>query len=701
MKYWKNIYKDKPELKTLQIKVDKMPAIKYEPMFYDSETSNEKHKEPKGDKFVDVVDDSWVYLWMCYVGEYLYYGRYLHEFFEMLEFMVDFYHLDSYHKIDIWIHNASYDVSYMYDLIFKFNGGTSDGMNMIFSKVRQLICWELEEFGISIKCTYRLTNRSLAKWCEDLKIEHKKQTGLKDYNAKYYPWDKLPSDEYKYGAYDVISMKECFYKELEIQGYNFATCPMTQTGFVRKDFQKAYNNPKNFRKNRSIFEKTRLNINQYKRLLRAAQGGYTAPSIDYIGLKVTHEAGIGHVDFESHYPTQMKIRRFPMKPETIKEIGDTKRIKMKELDFYFSKGYYYVVDIAFKDLTLKKGVSMPFLSKSKCTITEGTKVYATNGKVTKVDGEIRVCITNFDLRIYLEQYDIKGYSIKALDIYTTSKLPDYLIQTVDKYYATKSELKKDPELEEDEDKQMTYMISKQKVNGTFGCCYTKPVRETIYIDEDFEFHSDYDEAGLDEYYSKFNSCLAFQWGCFVTAHARFELYSVIKNVVGYDASLYGDTDSVFYKNSEEIEKRVEEYRKRCFQDAVNNGYFCKLSDGTLKYYHDLSPEKDHLKSKTFKALHAKCYAMEPKGKLKCTIAGVSAWDKEHKITREQELGSIDELEVGKSFVMCGGTRADYSTVREYEGYTGGGAVILDNIKTIRNTIIDNTATTLGDVLFLT
>lgn len=695
MKYWKNIYKDKPELKSIKsIKgPERMPTVTYEPMFYDSETSNIKHKEKryitkKKYEIVDVVDETWVYLWMCSVGDFVYYGRYLHEFFELLEFVHTFYHTDELNKIDIWIHNASYDISYMYDLLFKFNGGTS-GINMLFIKERQLICWEFEELGITIKCTYRLTNRSLDKWCRDLHIKDAKLTGVKDYSAIYYPWDKLPKNEYKYGAYDIISLKECFYKEIEMQGYNFANCPMTQTGFVRKDFQKAYNDPKKYKSNHETFKKTRVNLEQYNRLTRAAMGGYVASSITTMGQKIEWKDGIGHCDFRSHYPTNMRIRQFPQKPITVKEEGDKKQIKFKMLSDYIKMGYLFVVDIALKDIQIREGVTMPFLSVSKCVATKGTIINEANGKVLGVKGEIRVCCTNLDLKIYTEQYVIKEAYVYALDVYTTRKLPDYILNTVDKYYAKKAELKEDPEHETDEDKAVTYNISKQKVNGVFGCTYQRIIRSEIVLDsEDFTFSGESNEKMLDEFYDEKHertSCVAFQWGVFVTAWARFELYTVVSKIIGYDNVLYCDTDSAFFLYNEEIQKKIEEYNKECYNDSVANNYYVTMPNGRREYYHAFDFEKDHRKSKTFKALHAKCYALEPDGKLKCTIAGVSAKSKDKTLTREQELGSIDELKVGKEFVECGGTRVDYSTVKEYEGYTGGGAVILDNVKTIGDT----------------
>ena len=701
MKYWKNIYKDTPKLDSINTK----NYIKFEPMFFDSETSKITHIEKKRKKNkitnkmetvnIEVVDDTWVYLWMCSVGDKLYYGRYLHEFFEFLRYIVDTYGISPEQKIDIWVHNLSYDISYMYDLLVKFNGGTMDGIKMLCSSARKFITYELENIGITFKCTYRLTNRSLDKWCKDLCIKHKKQTGTKAYDTTYMPWDKLPQNEYKYGAYDIISLKECFYKECEVQGYTYATIPLTMTGFVRRDFQNAYTEKGKYGKNRYMFQKTRINDEQYQRLLRASGGGMVQGNYTKLEEKVYHEAGIGHLDFESHYPVQMRCNLMPYKPFTIRGDGS---IPISELDNYADMGYYYVVDIVLANFSLKEGVTAPFMYESKCTKKPGTKIYAVNGKIIQVEGEVRICCTNFDIEIFRNQYNIfehedgvdRWYQIIDVDVYDTDFLPDYVINTIDRYYKAKSEtkmlLKKDPE--NNELKAQYNGVDKPKLNGIFGCAYTKVCRNEISMNENFEFIASDEFSSLDDYYERYNSCMAYQWGCFVCALGRFELYTVISSVVGYDAFLYCDTDSVFYKNSPEIEARVVAYRKKCRQDSIDGGFFITLSDGSKKYYHDLSPEDDHLKSKTFKVLHAKCYALEPDGELRCTIAGVSAKNADGTITREQELGSLDEFKPGKTFYECGGTRADYTTIRPYEGYTGGGCAILDNIKTLGGTLDD-------------
>ena len=694
MKYWEKIKDNPPTLESLATRVDHKPAIKFEPVFYDSETSKETHIEKKGKKTIEVVDDTWVYLWAVGIGGELYYGRFLHEFIELIKWMITYYNISPSRLIDIWIHNASYDISYMYDLLLNLNGGP-EGISTIWASTQKLISWNMENLGITIKCSYRLTNRSLDKWCKDLGIERAKQTGTKSYNTKYKPWDKLPRNEYKYMAYDILSLHDCFFKEIELQGYNFANCPLTQTGFVRKDFQREYIKKGEYFKNHKKFAETQPTDSQYDRLERAAMGGMVAGNYKLLGEKIIHEMGIGHLDFASHYPTQQKIRNFAWKPKTILEEGDeSELLTFDDLDYFENTGHFYVVDIVLGTVKLKKDVTMPFMCASKVTKGANSKIYATNGKITAIRGEGRITCSNLDLKIYRDQYDIKWYSIIALDVYTIQRLPEYMQRIIDKYYILKSELKIQTKASpEDMDLKGSYAISKAKLNGIFGCSYTKIKREIIKYNENFYFHDQLNatidnESSIEDYYEHFNSCMPYQVGVFTTAWARYELYFVIKNVIGYDAVLYCDTDSAFYKNSPEIEKRVDEYRKKCKIDSEKNGYFVTLSDGSKCYYHDLSPEDDHLKSKTFKALHAKCYALEPDGKLECTIAGVSARNADGTITREQELGSIDDFKEGKTFYECGGTRADYSTIREYEGYTGGGCAILQNTKTIGGADVD-------------
>lgn len=170
--------------------------------------------------------------------------------------------------------------------------------------------------------------------------------------------------------------------------------------------------------------------------------------------------------------------------------------------------------------------------------------------------------------------------------------------------------------------------------------------------------------------------------------SRYELFHWIRDVVGYDAFLYCDTDSAFYLDSPSIDYRVDQYNKECEKDSIEHGYYTTLEDGSKKYYHHLDYESDSGRAKVFKSLHAKCYALEyADGHMDITVAGVPKRGKDG-FTREEELQSIDNMVSGFTFERCGGTRADYSTIREYSGYSGGGCAILDTTKTIHELLFN-------------
>lgn len=697
MKHWTNFIKTNLESKKKWTKDGYI--TQYEPIFFDSETSKKTHMETvkngKEEQQVEVVDDCWVYIWACSVGKDLYYGRCIHEFFDFMRLLVNVYGIDQEHCIDIQVHNLSYDISYMWDLIFKFDDNKG---HALFSDTRKIITYNMNN-GFTFKCTYRMSGRSLDKWCKDLGVEHRKLVGAINYQETHYPYDKLEHDQYKYLAYDVMTLKDCYYKEISLQGYKFTNCPLTMTGFVRKMFQKAYRTKGMYYVNHKIFQSTKLNNIQYSRLLKAAAGGMTASSIRYISRKVFHPFGIGHIDFESHYPTQQRIHKFPMRPTTIKEDGDGKRLTFQQLKWYQKKfDCYYVVEIELKNIELKKGVTAPFLFRSKCCIDSNAKVIQCNGKLVKVQGVLKCCVTNFDLEIIRDQYKIRYYNIKACDTYETQYLPGYILDVVDKLYADKTNykrmVKEDPH---NDDLKATYNMKKAQLNSVFGCSYTKPVRPDIQINENFTYEIDYAANTLEDYYNNKNSCMMYQAGVFTTSLARFELFKIIRDVVGYENFLYCDTDSAFYLDSPSIRYRIDQYNEECEKDSHENHYQVVLDTGEIKYYHHLDYEDDSGKAKIFKSLHAKCYALQyGDGSLSITVAGVPKKTADG-FTREEELQSIDNMVSGFTFEKCGGSRADYSTIREYSGYSGGGCAVLDTTKTIHEILFTDEEWTYHEV----
>ena len=273
-------------------------------------------------------------------------------------------------------------------------------------------------------------------------------------------------------------------------------------------------------------------------------------------------------------------------------------------------------------------------------------------------------------------------------------LPAYITDVIKELYAQKTYYKAlerhlediNASKEEIEEAHLNLMLSKARLNGIFGCLYSRIIRDNIQLNFDtLKYEKLQPTIDIDKYYKSKNSCIPYI-GSLVTSYARLELLTVIEECIGYDNILYMDTDSCFYRWTQEIEDRIKAYNEKCQKEAIEKGLVIeyKSYDGTVKrkILHKFDSEYDSRQSKTFKTLHAKCYALEPNGQLKCTIAGVSDYNSDKTISREEELGSIDNLKNGFVFNACGGTRADYSTIKAYDGVSGGGCVIIPTEKTM-------------------
>ena len=647
----------------------------YEPCFYDSETSKDTFMEVG----VEHVIDTWVYLWACSVGSKVYYGRSITDFQEFLKKLLEMYETDDHHIMTIYVHNLPYDVSYFWFILFELDPDLKV-LALSPNKPFVIYCYKV---GLVFKCSYRLANRSLDKWGKDLGIKARKKVGMIDYSERHTPTDALQTEQYIYMYYDVAALKECFYKECELSKYNFVTIPLTSTGFVRKIFQKAYK--QNLKKNKPKFLNTQINKEQYLRLLRASMGGMTEVGRQVIGRTVTGK--IRHRDFDSHYPTQQVVNTFPMRPVTIidkdKGINANRTILRSKIEWYISHNYWLVMDVIIKDLHIKQGVTAPFMMRSKVIPeSSGVDILHINGKIISINyGCVRTCFTSDDYEIFKEQYDFK-MCVLAMDAYELAPLPPYVLDTVKYYYQQKNELKNKYKRTGDESDRLNLMLVKGRLNGIFGCSYTRPVRNDILIDQNFTWHTEHKdiEQELEKFYNNINNCLSFAWGVRVTSSARKQLHDAILKI-GYKYFLYCDTDSAFYIETPENKKALDAWNDELQQNSKDNGYFVEY-DGKKKYFNYFDDENENIVA--FRALHAKCYGyITDDGQLHLTVAGVPR--KTGDTTREQELNNLDNLSNGFVFRENGGTRAEYymHPLTMYGDIpTAGGCAILDTTKEI-------------------
>lgn len=177
-------------------------------------------------------------------------------------------------------------------------------------------------------------------------------------------------------------------------------------------------------------------------------------------------------------------------------------------------------------------------------------------------------------------------------------------------------------------------------------CAQDPVKDTIdYIDGEYRPRNE-DLATLLERSNK-KAFLAYQWGVWCTAWARYRLHEAI--MIAGDRFAYADTDSVKSIGKLDLTEYNEERKKA----SIASGAFAYDPKGQPHYmgvFEDETPKA----YEAFKTLGAKKYAYVDEYGLHVTVAGVN------KKYGAGELKSIDNFKEGFIFYDAGGTESVYN-----------------------------------------
>lgn len=663
-----------------------------EAVYLDTETSHNYND-------ADGTGDGWVYQWAFRFCREFAWGRRPSELMEALRKIEDVNKLsaDGVHAV-IYIHNASYDLAYLKDWFFRYYG--TDNFRMLATSNHHYITFEVGPW--IVRCSYKLANRSLAKWGKDLGIKDRKRSGLIDYNVRRYQDTKLTKSDWVYMFYDCLALEECVLEEMRLEHDNLNTIPLTSTGYVRRDTRRIAHAD---RKNREEFKKTRLDRPTYGDCRMAFAGGLTHGNRFVAG--VTVRGCIRHRDFRSDYPSQIRVSercprgKFNLYYEWEPGLPEC---TWEEVDA-LAKRNLCLITVIVTDMELRKGITLPYAQESKFALAarpDYIAVVVDNGRLVKTRGSTTVTMTDIDWNILRRQYDMT-MKIIAVRISRADRYPQYLMDVTDQYYRGKylfkqkvKQLRSDgaaPEEIRDADASLTK--SKNRLNGIYGMTATDPIRLSYNLNPETgewthtELTTSVIEEGLESFYNKRSSCLEYQHGIVVTASARAELMEFVE-LIGYDNFLYADTDSIFYISTPEIEERIEQRNKEKYDRAVALGAFIEV-DGKRITYDAFDLEDEDIVA--FRFLHAKAYAYETSdGELHTTIAGVAHRDAKG-FTREQELGSIDNLKDGTVFRRCGSTTVVYLEHEPHEievdGHlleAAGAAVLLPTTKTLHDAL---------------
>lgn len=605
---------------------------------------------------------------------------------ELMQYFLDLikqHNLNDSRKIIIYIHNASYDLSYLLPWIqtmlpgYDTRQGLYDGRNRIIM---------YQQGAYEFRCTYLLSACSLEKWGEEMNAEHKKQVGLYDYNKLMFQDTELSEDEELYDRYDILCMEDCLRAQLKAYSDDLSTIPITSTAYSRRMLRASALSDPHYRKD--IFLHSIIDADCYNVIHPSYAGGYTHTNRYIKGktIRPNKKAGwkILHDDFRSHYPTQIVDRLMPWGRcdlfYTWKDNESYRAIHGHDLTIHEIIDMYpkftTVSVIRFRNMHLKdKRTTMPFMQISKIFNTSDLnknqkfRAINDNGRLLAAFGVFDTFIDNRTLEIIREQYDFE-YQILKVYRFENQKCPECIAEVIDELFKLKSDYKiewqsakKEHGENSEEAIEALFKLnqSKKLLNSLYGCLAMDPIR----YDDDIDYKSYYEgtipdpfihnkvmtleqkQEKLDKFYASRNNFLPYIVGIMTTSEARYQLYRFIQ-AIGEEYILYCDTDSAFYLANEEIEKRVAELNKEYNEKAR----YIVNSEGQKVYYDVFEAEED---VEAFRSLHSKCYAMVVHNDKKnideliATIAGVprrtiiAMKDGEPiYLTREEELAKINK-----------------------------------------------------------
>lgn len=584
--------------------------------------------------------------------------------------------LDPDERLFIVVHNLSFE--------FQFLAGIYDFKpEEVFAlDHRKVVRCSMYDQQFEFRCSYIHSNMSLAKYLKAVGVEHEKLEGY-DYSKVRYWYDDLTDFEMQYCIHDVQGLVEAVRKEMEKDGDNFYTWPLTSTGYVRRDIKHA------MRKVRHMLVREILpDLDVYRLLREEFRGGNTHANRFYVSdsvLDIIVEDGKA-ADRSSSYPDEVMNKEVPMSRFFYDKDMDLDKL----LDLINRRHRAVVFRARLHDVKLLDPTwPVPYISKSKCRKLSPDALID-NGRVLSCSW-CDVTINDIDLEILLQEYSFDMEVMGGAHA-RYGKLPEPIREVCQQYYERKTALKGiDPR--EDPDAEYFYNKFKNKLNSIYGCMAQDPVKVSLLF-EGGQFREDYEgtnmddpeeadaflQALLDKHHK--NAPLAYQWGCWITAWARYDLEWGIRAAHEQGTFLYCDTDSVWYLGDVDW----SEFNDRAMTASKESGACAVDHKGVTHYMGVYEPDKTF---KRFKTLGAKKYAYEDADGLHITIAGVN------KKKGAEELaasGGLEALHDGFVFRAAGGTESVYNDKIDQKRWrTPAG----DEIYITRNVVIRNTTKTIG------
>lgn len=658
---------------TFDIESTTMPGRKHKKLV--------KHKN--GTQTLETVWDAepwaFMYHWQACICGTCVFGRRWEEFFELLDVIAEEWKLKEIKRFVIYVHNLGFELTFLYPFLFEKYG--KDAVKIFAVKEHQPVYVVLPN-GIEIRCSWKLSNMNLYMLTHTEKGAYEKAWGDLNYKKVRTAESELTMQEKGYCLLDVLALYHAIASKMHGDHDTLASIPITSTGYPRRECRKACRKWPNYR--RDYFNPCKLTLEIYELLEELRRGGNTHAD-RHQAARILYD--LESYDYVSEYPGAMELYDFPMgqfsrygKPES-----------MEEFERVMASGKAVIARITLVAPKLKDDVPVPYIPIDKIWRKSG-KIKGDNGRVLESEGYISLTICEIDWAIIKKQYDLSaGMICEGLWIAPKGKLPEPIINTVNKFFALKCELKEEIKKAEDlleanpESVQLIQQLNdlnyrqgktKNMLNGIFGMIYTDPVHlETLLADNgDWKEELPIDPktgealtkaALLEKYNNSRNSFLCYAWGPWVTAYGRMMLDQLQECAIdpqsGRHVCAYSDTDSAKSAcwDQEKLKALID--KQQALARERGAVYVSKSGKEYLMGY----PELDGHYTR-FVTMGAKKYAYEDKkdGLLHVTVSGVSnthaPGDKLGAGARElMEHGGLEAFRIGFKFKDAGGQTVWY------------------------------------------
>lgn len=413
--------------------------------------------------------------------------------------------------------------------------------------------------------------------------------------------------------------------------------PLTRTSIVRFEIKSAAEQTGQIEEIRKAVNALFPKRETYNFIMQFLfRGGYVHANIWHVAPEQPLCNVIG-VDFTSSYPAVMLHKYYPMTPfvdcsltvdATQSEITDD---RLQSMCVWFVVTFYNIERTTYHAIESEHKI----ISEQGALYDNGRMYYAE---------KITVAITEIDYEIYKRFYKWERLEIMHAMCSKRGKLPEYVLKPLRKFYKVKQRLKGT-----DLENSIEYKNAKAAVNSFYGCMVTRLkfyewfindtgepletiVNGKLKIIPPNEWYEKESEKTYDKLISK--QILSPYWGIYVTAHARYNLLSVVSEIdidKWHNDVIYCDTDSIYMFDTPENRAIIEKYNLEILE--INKQFETEFSDIGCFSWVDTDKETGEPEHYIFKTLGAKRYLKYYNEHAEITVSGMKKGTFEKKIAR--------------------------------------------------------------------